>query len=341
MRKNTLFFKSICAVAVSLMLTAGYPFSVYAEDNEPENNIEENLEQEAEETVSQEEAEIPVEEIIEAPIITEAEPSSAGTEDTAEEEVNLLMIDPEPEEYTSVEGSAEGSGTLKVTTVVRPKNVVSMIVPIFDELSYDFVIDPEGLLALDPSNTIAGGNSTVFFKSGDSENTYNIFSDVANTVNKSTVPVKLSVDLTVTNSTGADLEFSDLGNVYSADVPALSFAIIPTEIGSVKDGETVQEVIPVKSEMAMTNEQGHASKEIILPGNLDNFEIVTNPTDDPNLFVQEYVAKEDCTWPTVGFMLYGSCSRDANWIDVAQSLRDGGNISITLTYSMTPIVEED
>ncbi len=391
MRKNTYFFKKICAITVGAALMMSAPISVYATDldgvSEEQTEVFEEAEdadevadevvdieeivtnitadesaegisnEGAEETsadaVSEEAAEseeqVSIEESEEAAVTDEAVSEDATestdtTEATDSEEsthpISLLMLDPDPDDELSVEDSTEGTGSMLITTVKRPKNVVSVVVPILDSYSYDFILDPDNLLSLVDTNNIIGEGGTVYFKKKDAENTYSIYSDIVTAVNKSTVPVDFDIQLTLLKDADLPLAFTGMGETYTADYPVLSFAIVPTEFGTVTGNEPAQDTTPIKSEMAITDENGVANKELVLPGVIDNFDVVTKPTEDPNFYTQEYVVKEDSQWPTVGFALYGSCSKEADWSEVATALYKGKKLSLTLTYKLTPILED-
>ncbi len=389
MRKNTIFFKRICAMTVSAALMMGTPLLSYALDTDVEADSEIAMNEESEpdaeadsEITLNEESEPDAEAALETetssdtettpdtnadvdtsvPIVTSttdetnenAEPDSSETEEAVvSEEVSdesseesshstgLLMLDPDPTDDITVEDSAEGSGSLLITTMKRPKNVVSVVVPVLDSYSYDFVLDPEDLLSLDNRNNIIGEGGTVYFKQKDAENTYSIYSDIVTAVNKSTVPVNMRIDLALMKDEEVPLTFTDLGETFVSKEPVLSFAIVPTEYGTVKGGEAAENTTPIKSQMTVTDENGFATKELVLPGVIDNFDIVTKPTEDPLYYTQEYVVKEDSEWPIVGFALYGSCSRDADWSEVAAALYKGKRLSLTLTYRLTPILDEE
>ncbi|MCR4617781.1 MAG: hypothetical protein K5669_06310 [Lachnospiraceae bacterium] len=372
MKKNVMFFQRISAIALSAVLSGSIALSSYATDvtdiaaNEETTVVPDVIEEasdapEVAEEALQEETTVPVveevtEEATEDSVTEEAtEPAAEEVTEVTEEATepateevdspidyngSLLMIDPDPDNTSSMEGSAEGNGSIKITTIKRPKNVISMVVPILEATSYDFVIDPDGLLSLDPNNTIIGEGSTVYFRSNEADNTYSLYADFVNAVNKSTVPIELSIELNVTSTLEAPLAFTSLSEIYTAETPSICFAIVPTEPGTVIGDEPVENTIPVKSEMAMIDSNGFASKKITLPCTLDNFELVTSPTEDPSFYVQEYKVVDEPEWSTIGFTLYGACSANANWSDVAKSLQKGQKLSLTLTYKMTPIVED-
>ena len=406
MRKNTYFFKKICAITVGAALMMGAPISVYATDlngvseeqtevseeaddadevtdeavdveeivtdvsadenaeeisneasdvnDEAVSNVaDENIEEASGDAVSEDAAEseeqVSIEDSEEAAVTDEAVSEDATestdtTEATDSEEstlpTSLLMLDPDPDDELSVEDSTEGTGSMLITTVKRPKNVVSVVVPILDSYSYDFILDPDNLLSLVDTNNIIGEGGTVYFKQKDAENTYSIYSDIVTAVNKSTVPVDFDIELTLLKDADLPLSFTGMGETYTSSDPVLSFAIVPTEFGTVTGNEPAQDTTPIKSEMAITDENGVANKELVLPGVIDNFDVVTKPTEDPNFYTQEYVVKEDSQWPTVGFALYGSCSKEADWSEVATALYKGKKLSLTLTYKLTPILED-
>ncbi len=379
MTRHGLLNKKILAVLIALTLTAGTPFSVYATDidgldvnaeetviyTEESATVDEEIAEETpvdeetvgDETVDNESAEegnvqeIDVQEptpeaVEEERPLVEILPEEPDTvdeqqsEETDEAPINVIYIDPEPIDTTAAEETTEADGCVKVTTYVKPQNVVSMVVPIINTDSYSFVLDPEGLLAADSSNTVIGEGSTVFFKVKDKENTYSIYADTATAVNKSSLPVKLTVDIKINNYTSENIAFTDLNEAMNSEEPSLCFAIVPTEAGMVEDGEEIVAGAPDKSEIVVTDSNGAAHKEIILPYFEDNFEIETYESDKPNFYIQKYVAKDDAKWSTVGFTLYAACSKEADWSAVAKSLFEGGRISLTLTYKMEPIVED-
>ncbi len=377
MIKNIRLYKKICAWATVAVMVAGFPMSVHA--TEPDNNdteyeavdVEEDDSEAPEEVIDEEEEEVEEvaatsesseetvsdeEDEAEEPdesVASEDSDDEASAEEADDEELTyvnpleedhpsgILMLDADPDEMTTSEGSAEGSGSLKLTTIKKPKNVVSMVVPILGNIDYDFVLDPEGLVALNPNNNLVGGESSVYFRSYDSDNTYTVFADVAVAVNRSTVPVILQVELNVRGASDLGITLTDLKNVHSSETPALCFGILPTEVGTVVGDSAVPEMPVVKSEMAVTDANGYAFKEIFLPGSVDNFEILTLPTSEQDVYVQEYRALEDARWSTAGFTLYGACTRNADWSETFESMLNGGNLYFTVTYKMTPVFEDN
>ena len=361
MVKNIRFLKKICAYMTVAVMVAGFPMSVHAD--EPDDN-----ETEYETTTSEEASEESEDAVDETEDDANTDPSEesepeAGEESGEEDESadsegedddltyvdptgedhpsGVLMLDADPDDNSSTEDSAEGIGSIKLTTIKRPKNVVSMVVPILGNIDYDFVLDPEGLITLNPQNNIVGGESSVYFRTFGSSNTYTVFADIAKAVNKSTVPVILQVELNVRGASDLGITVTDLKNVYSSETPALCFAILPTEVVSVRGDDSVGDLQILKSEMAVTDSNGHAYKEIFLPGSVDNFEILTLPTDEADVYVQEYKALDDASWSAAGFTLYGVCTRNADWSGTFERLLNGGNLNFTITYRMTPVFEDN
>ncbi len=359
MIKNIRFYKKICALATVAVMVAGFPMSVHAtetDDNETEYESVEEEEDDSEDTEEPEEA--ADEEEDETEEIDKSEDSSDSDDETSEDSeeddeltyVNpleedhpsgVLMLDADPDDAESTEGSAEGIGSIRLTTIKKPKNVVSMVVPILGNIDYDFVLDPEGLVALNPDNNLVDGESSVYFRSYDSDNTYTVFSDMAVAVNKSSVPVIFQVELNVRGASDLGITLTDLRNVYSSETPALCFAILPTGVGTVCGDSEVPDMAVLKSEMATTDGSGYAFKEIVLPGTVDNFEILTLPTDERDVYVQEYKALDDASWSVAGFSLYGACTRNADWSETFDSMLNGGSLYITITYRITPVFEDN
>ena len=359
MAKGIRFYKQICAVATAFVMVAGMPMCVHATDNltaDSEYSVDISSSDDQDDDSSDDSSNSSsdadnntniVDDNVGNPALTDDNISDVSEDvdssldadtDADEEDLNgqIIMIDPDPDEDASFENSAEGIGSIKITTIRRPENVVSMVVPILDRINYDFVLDPEGLLSNNPDNMIIGGESSVYFRS-DEDNTFCAISDVATAVNRSTVPVSFEVELEVRGCSENGIAVTDFNGVYAADVPSLCFAILPTEIGTVTDGEDVPDLNVLKSGMVTTGFDGRAYKEIILPGSVDNFDIETYETDEPDVFIQEYLPKDDAQWSAAGFALYGVCTRDADWSDVAEKLQEGGNLSFVVTYSLTPI----
>ncbi len=381
MARATKFYKQICAVATAVVMVAGSPLCVHAtgsgaadpdneiieetsdqdsDDNDESDNDEEDSTDDTEETVNSgnsgsgsgstgsndadsdddEDDDIDADDESGAEDDDEFEGEEADPLDE-DHPSGILMIDPDPVDVTSAEGGAGGNGIVRITTIKKPKNVVSMVVPILDNINYNFVMDPEGLLSLNPENTIIGGESTLYFRSNESDSTYSIFAEVATAINKSTVPVSLEVELEVRGTAENGINITDLNGVHSAETPSMCLAILPTEVGTVREGESADDLSILKSGMAMTDSSGYAYKEIILPGSIDNFELVTLTTEERDVYVQEYRPLEDANWSAAGFTLYGACSRETNWEDVVKNLQNGGSISFSITYRMTPIIEEE
>lgn len=368
MIKNIRFYKKICTWLTVAVMVAGFPMSVHAtetDDNDTEYEaveVEEDDSEEPEETVEEDKDEAVTDssDTSESDKDDETDKSdeSADSDDESavqddDEELTyvnpleedhpsgILMLDADPDEASSAEGSADGSGSLKLTTIKKPKNVVSMVVPILGNINYNFVLDPEGLVALNPRNELIGGESSVYFRSYESDSTYTVFPDIAIAVNRSTVPVILEVELNVRGASDLGITLTDLRNVHSSETPALCFGILPTEVGTVNGDDAAHEMPILKSEMAVTDANGHAYKEIFLPGSVDNFEILTLPTNEQDVYVQEYRPLEDARWSTAGFTLYGACTRNADWSETFERMLDGGNLSITITYKMTPVFEDN
>ena len=365
MAKHGLFNKKVLAILIALTFTAGTPFSVYATDvtdsNVDETTIEteekipeaEEIEEEgtATENVGEERT---LQEILPETSDVQAEVPNDVQNDIQSEDrnedhdieesepvTNVLYVDADPVDTTAAEESTEADGCIKITTYKKPQNVVSMVLPIISSDSYSFILDPDGLLAENPDNTVIGEGSTVFFKTKDRENTYSIYADVATAVNKSSLPVKFSVDLKINNFTSEPIAFADLNEVMNSEVPSICFAIVPTEAGIVAEGKEIVPGAPVKSEIATTDALGLAHKEIVLPSFEENFEVETYESDIPNYYIQKYVVKDEANWSTAGFTLYAACSKDADWSSVAKSIYEGGKLSLTLTYRMEPIIEDD
>ena len=378
MAKAIKFYKKICVLATAAVLVCGSPLSAHATGNaaDPDAEITEEADSEDSDEDPEEEPEDEPEDSGDENIGNSGNSGSGSDssdgedgEESDEDEDNdgvvtnrpqnsdeelegvdvldedhpsgILMIDPDADDAISAGGSSSGNGVVRITTIKRPKNVVSMIVPILDRINYDFVLDPEGLLPLNPDNTIIGGESTLYFRSNESDSTYSIFAEVATAINKSTVPVQMTIDLSVIGAAENGINLTDLSGVYSAEEPSMCMAILPTEIGTVREGESADDLPILKSGMSMIDSDGHAYKEMIIPGSIDNFELVTLPTSERDVYVQEYRPLDDAQWSAAGFTLYGACSRETDWSGVVKSLKEGGSISFTLTYNIEPVYEEE
>ena len=303
----------------------------------------------AEEETTPAEAPAPEEETAPAEDPAPAEESTPAQEPVAEQddedtepEPLIIMIDPNPTEGGEAGGESEGNGSLRIRTITyqRPENVISMIVPVTMPHTYDFTLDPQGLLALSEGNTVIGEGSTVFFHHNGEENVYSCLSDFATAVNKSTVPVELTVTLQLCNNANPDVHFTGIGEVDADENMNLGFAIVPT-IDAVVEGNALPEIItPNKEGIVATDANGFATTTFLLPGMLENYELVDLPTEEEDFFIQTYVEKEDVTWPVAGYALYGACSRGADWRPLAESLRAGGSLSLQVTYQMKPIIPE-
>lgn len=224
------------------------------------------------------------------------------------------------------ESSAEGSatGTSKVEGIVD-KEVFSVVLPTIadDDTTFDFILDPQGLIAATESNSnkaYAGATFTnkvkgLFFKN--TATTYSATSNKLKVTNKSTVPVDVALTATATNltdSAGAyDIKLSEASTFTEADTdPSIYLALeCGTDVAPItEDGATISTSIEAAP--------ADAYKVKYVDG---QYVYGLTPT----------AAKDDYTgFKSLSFDLTGACNMFADW-SAAKDATPGVEVTWALT----------
>jgi len=221
----------------------------------------------------------------------------------------------------AADGNATGTGTIEGYVV---ESAFSVVLPTTTGSSLAFVLDPQALLGVS-NNTDYGSEAagSIVFTS-----TKSTSSPVIYATNKSSYPVLLAVDVTMTNDTHNPVTFvtdktkvdeakDSALNVYFAAVPEKKYTTVSTYTTSAPSTKVALPVDPTTlgSKIALS-----------VDGSQSNYEI-TYATPD-----YKYTPIASPTWDSVGFTLTGSCNKDANW-DAYNTAN--GSLSCDVAWTMS------
>ena len=217
--------------------------------------------------------------------------------------------------------SATGSGTIEGYVV---EAAFSVVLPTTTGSSLAFVLDPQALLAVSNDTDYSGeAAGSIIFTS-----TKSTSSPVIYATNKSSYPVLLDVDVTMTNDATNPVTFvTDKTKVDEAKDTALNvyFAAIPEQLYTDVSDYTTS-VPSTKVALPIDPTTLGSKLAYSVDGSKDNYEITYV---DPDYLYTPIAAP---TWDSVGFTLTGSCNKDANW-DAYNTAN--GALSCEVAWTMT------
>lgn len=143
------------------------------------------------------------------------------------------------------EGSGTGEGELEG---VLNSNVYDVVLPTVTDTTFDFILDPEGLIKATAGERYGDteqfeDGASLFFKNSaadDDGNTYTKSSDVLTVINKSSTDVTLNVTATVTNLDTTAVPLVSATTDFAADDKA-----VPEIYLALTDTETSPNVVPI------------------------------------------------------------------------------------------------
>ncbi len=211
------------------------------------------------------------------------------------------------------EGNAGGTGTFEGTV---DTDVFSVTVPTGADNAFDFILDPEGLIAATDAAHYADATfeegQTLFFKNDGDSTSYSSKSDMLDIINKSSVPVDVSIKATVTDTT--DIKLSDDKtfkgdtdtSIYLAVTDGTSDTVIKSD-----GGAEVKTVIGAAAE---------GSYEYKYEGGAYKYELKADlASDDENEAFQRY-----------SFGVVGTANAAGDWSEISESPK------ISVTFEVTP-----
>ena len=292
--------------------------SVPSEDSQPEEPV-----QETEASVpAQEEKELP-EGVIQQVIRTEPVEQVRELPEGVVQEVYETV----PVEDTAPSAEALGQSSMpdEAELDIHAEDVVSMVMPVIPEGTYDFTLDPQDLLSRYSIYKEDYEQSSIYFNNSAGEKPHTGMSDAAMAKNKSSVPVLLYVSLEVVNEYGWDVTYTDMESVEGDDNNNLAFSLVPVSL----DEETGEQVSHNDHSINI-DETGKADMILFFSGSQDNFDQIGD----------KYVAKEDAVWTSLGFAVAGKCNTKGDWQDIDERSREGETIKLHITYRMDALTEE-
>ncbi len=227
------------------------------------------------------------------------------------------------------EHSAEAMGHSSMPDMeeldIHAEDVVSMVMPVIPEGTYDFTLDPQDLLSRYSVYKEDYEQASIYFDNYTGEKLHTGTSDAAIAKNKSSVPVLLYVSLEVENKDGWDINYTDMASVEENHENNISFSLIPVSV----DGKTGEQTFHYDHGISIDS-SGKAEMILFLPGYRDNFDQVG----------EMFVAKEDAEWSSSGFAVTGRCNTNGDWRDENERSANGETLKLHIAYRMDSLTEE-
>lgn len=214
-------------------------------------------------------------------------------------------------------GSTTGDGELEGTV---SKDVVSVVLPSIavDDTTFDFILDPEGLIDATSAaryNSATFGTGTLFFANTNEDGDvtgYSNASDALTVINKSSIPVDVSLSAAVTDATGITLTDD---STFADDTSASVYLAIT-------DGTNT---VPITDAGASVSTQIDAAPT-------GSYKVQWNSTDEKYEFVLADEANTE--FAEYSFQLTGASNTAGDWSgleEVAPSVEVVWNVSAHLT----------
>lgn len=207
-----------------------------------------------------------------------------------------------------MEGGTSGTGGLEGTVSTDVFSVVLPSVPETGDATFNYILDPEGLIAKAGSDKYTGKtfeeNATLFFANtaADAANNYSSVSDALTVVNKSSSNVTVEVKATVASIDGITMS----GDKTFKDDTKTSLYL------ALKDAN---------NETAITAEGGATLTSTINAAASDAYEIKWNTTDSKYENVLTEAAKKDdyTGFSKYTFQMTGACNAAGDWSDLTDT----------------------
>ena len=190
---------------------------------------------------------------------------------------------------------------IQVDNDVHPTDVINVQLPLLGQTSpFDFLIDPQNLLYATDAAKYGGGKveegAGLLFRNTEGEYMFSSKSDRLTIVNRSNVPVRLSIRASVKSSDG--IEFVDSYSQLEGETPSIFMALA--------DDDGIRSVI---------TGYGEASIDVVLeaaPEGTYSFEW--------NEEQQKYdykVTNEDAEFDSFSFCVVGDCNKEGKWLGLS------------------------
>lgn len=227
-------------------------------------------------------------------------------------------------------GEAASTGGLEGAVV---KDYVDYVAPTQGDNSFDFLLDPQELIASTDGTSLQGGTVvteagvTVYFKNT-AAGGYAASSDALTVINKSSSTITVSATASMTlDATGSSI------NVVAADEVTASGLNLNIHLDQVSsDGVTVVKTADLTADSDVATQSALTLDAAAAGADEDQFEIVKSGGD----YSYEPISG-DVSGESVSFVFKGACNPDADWttvkgmsaqFDVVWNVESGGTTEI-------------
>ena len=215
---------------------------------------------------------------------------------------SVVALAEDQEGGTSGTGGLEGSVSTDVFSVVLPS------VPESGDTTFDYILDPEGLIAKAGADKYAGKtfeeNATLFFANTaeGAAKDYSSTSDALKVINKSSSDVAVEVKATIASIDG--ITMSD-DKSFADDTNASLYLAL-------KDSN---------AETAITGEEGASLSATIDAAAEDAYEVQWNATDNKyeNVLTDEAKADDYTGFSAYTFQMTGACNAAGDWSGLTET----------------------
>lgn len=221
------------------------------------------------------------------------------------------------------EGSAPGAGAVEGTVKTDIFEVdVPLTVAEGNASDFDFILDPEGLIAKTSNAAYAdsvfeAGN--LFFKNGTNEESKTVYSNTSNAqtiTNYSTIKVDVTVTATVADLAGVTVTAD---NTFADDTSASVYLAL-------KSGDTVAAIEETEAELTTTLEAIDEDAYVYGYTEEDGYTYTRKSDDD--------LATAGIVAPAYEFAMTGACNSNGDWSELADATP-----SVSVVWKVVPYVE--
>lgn len=221
---------------------------------------------------------------------------------------------------SSAEGTASGTGALEGTVET---DVFSVVVPTESSTAFNFILDPEGLIAKTESAHYTGKtfeeSANLFFARSDTDKEYDYTSssDRLTVTNKSTTPVSVALKATV-DLTAADGVTTTNDNTFAGDTTASIYLALT-------DGTNAAAIDATEGASITANIAA-------APADAYEFGYDENSGYTYELKSEDDLSAADITFPDYSFYLTGAANSAGDWSELGSA---APSVSVTWTIAKT------
>ena len=169
-------------------------------------------------------------------------------------------------ELQEVTGASSLAGEGEVN--IYSGNIIDMVLPVVPEKAYDFIMDPQDILSRYSNSKEDYSKSSIYFTSHTGGVLHRSTSDAALAINRSTVPVVLSVTLEVDNPYDWPVRFTDKSSVENDDEMNVTFELVPVSFHKSQDGG--DGIMPVEGSASDSGSASETGSDNVSDGDTDS-----------------------------------------------------------------------